>query len=149
MENQGPLQGQYRLQSLWLNALSPGNAIIATVTNIFLTVMVQSPSYGLKPAIMGPSIFAADLRHTYSLFTPEPEQMSCPVLPRLANMDEGATWRLNDPHFHTSGERLVQLELMKHTIRRHNSPPHTIHGTKAAHAEDNERNACSETHVNL
>lgn len=78
------------------------------MTNIFLTVIVQSPSYGLKLAIMGPSIFAADLRHTHSLFTPEPELMSSPLLPRLSNMDEGA-WRLDDPHFHTSGERLVQL----------------------------------------
>ena len=62
-------------------------------------------------------------------------------------MDEGATWQLDDPHFHTSGERLVQLELMKHTIERRNSPPHAIYGTKAAHAEDNEKNACSEIHV--
>lgn len=86
--------------------------------------MVQSPSYGLKAAVMGPSIFAADRLHTHLLFTPEPEQMSSPLLSRLSNMDEGATWRLDDPHFHTSGERLVQL-LMKHTIGRCNSPPHT------------------------
>lgn len=58
-----PSKSKNSLQSLWLNALSEGNTIIAAVTNMFLSVMAQSPSYGLKAAVMGPSIFGGSHTH--------------------------------------------------------------------------------------
>ena len=48
--------------------------------------------------------------------------MSSPPPLCLFNVDEGATWRLDDPHFHTNGERPIQLWLMKYISRRCNSP---------------------------
>lgn len=62
-----PSRSKNSLQSLWLSALSPGNTIIAAVTNMFLSVMVQSPSYGLKAAVMGPSIFGGS--HSLTIHT--------------------------------------------------------------------------------
>lgn len=124
-----PSQHKNSLRSFWLNALSPGNVILVTVTNIFLTLMVQSPSYGLKPPIMGPSIFSSDLRgsvkhtHTCARAHTHHSHLSHNKWAALSNMDEGATWRLGDPHFLTVGGRLVQPELMKHAIRGGKCPP--------------------------
>lgn len=55
--------------------------------------------------------------HVNWLTTPE----TGPLPLCLSNMDEGATWRLNDPHFQSSGERPIQLQLMKHITGRGNS----------------------------
>lgn len=116
----------------------------ATVTNIFLTVMVQSPSYGLKAAIMGPSILATDLQHTHYSHLSHIKWAAPSSRP--SNVDKGATCRLHDPHFHTNEEH---LGLMKYTIGRWNLPPHTFFRTKPDHDVDKEGNTCSEIHMGI